>query len=302
MQARAVNPRATILAGALAGLATTFVAGPAGAASDPWLDRVRTFEPGTSAGFGADQLPAIVLGAPEGLGDGAGSTDVVSLGDGGRIVVSFDDNGIVDGPGDDLVVFENAFWSGPLLFAELAYVEVSADGRAWYAFPYDAGTGEGLAGRAPVYASSMNAMDPLDPSSGGDRFDLADVGLEFARYVRITDVGGEIPDPGDDTFAGTKGGFDLDAAAAIHSTALGCVFGFVTKDGQPLGGVRVVLATEGQRNRRRWTKPNGLFAFCRLQPGLDYDLRTRGLEAGTAHAQATVGAGHLHVRKDLAVE
>ncbi len=297
--------RAAMLASALTGLAAFAAAGPAGAGEpfgDPWLDRVRSFEPGASAGFGADQLPTIVLGGPEGLGDAAGSTDVVSLGDGGRIVVSFDDNGVVDGPGDDLVVFENAFWSGPLLFAELAYVEVSADGRNWHAFPYDAQTGEGLAGRAPVHANSTNGQDPLDPASGGDRFDLADVGLGFARYLRLTDVGGEIRDPGDDSFAGTKGGFDLDAAAAIHSTRLGCLYGFVTKDGQPLGGARVVLATAGQRNRRRWTHRNGLFAFCRLQPGLEYRLRTRGLEAGGAHAKATVTPETPHVRVDLAVE
>jgi hypothetical protein len=115
-------------------LALALAAAPA-LAGDPWLERVRRFEPGTQAGFGADRLPHVVRGAPEGLGMNAGSTDVVSLGNDGRIVVSFDDNAVVDGEGDDLVIYENAFLSGTLLFAELAYVEVSADRRTWHAFP-----------------------------------------------------------------------------------------------------------------------------------------------------------------------
>ncbi|MBZ0147205.1 MAG: hypothetical protein K8F62_06630 [Pseudorhodoplanes sp.] len=48
---------------------------------------------------------------------------------------------------------------------------------------------------------------------GGDAFDLAEVGLSAAKYVRITDVDGDPEDPGD-AFAG---GFDLDAVAALHS-------------------------------------------------------------------------------------
>jgi hypothetical protein len=42
-------------------------------------------------------------------------------------------------------------------------------------------------------------------STGGDPFDLADVALTTARYVRITDR----PDP-DDVF-------DLDAVAIVHA-------------------------------------------------------------------------------------
>ena len=82
-------------------LALTVGAWPAWA-SDPWIDNVRAFEPGPSAGFGAAELPRIVLGPPRGLGASQGSVDVVSLGNGGRITVSFDDNAVVDGEGDDL--------------------------------------------------------------------------------------------------------------------------------------------------------------------------------------------------------
>src|SRR6185369_16621830 len=98
--------------------------------------------------------PGVVLGPPEGGGLDQGSLDVVSLGNGGRITVSFADNAVVDGDGDDLVIFENPFYSGSLLFSELAFVEVSADGHNWKQFPFDAETLEGLAGHTPVLANS----------------------------------------------------------------------------------------------------------------------------------------------------
>lgn len=271
-------------------------------ASDPWLDRVRAFEPGTSAGFGAGELPAIVLGIPEGAGTMQGSVDVVSLGNGGRIVVSFDDNAVVDGEGDDLVVFENPFYGGSLLFTELAFVEVSSDGKNWVQFPFDAQTGEGLAGREPVLASSSNGLDPLDESSGGDRFDLADVGLDFVRYLRLTDAGDQIDDPGNHSFAGTKGGFDLDAAAAIHSTRLGCIFGSVTGGGFAVHKARVRLTAAGEKRRVRRTRVTGSYRFCRLRPGLDYVVRAEVDGIGDASAGAYIDAQQLRVRVDLPLQ
>jgi hypothetical protein len=279
-------------------LASAAIAG----AADPWLDRVRSFEPGTQAGFGAEQLPHIVRGAPEGLGLGAGSTDVVSLGGGGSIVVSFDDNAVVDGEGDDLAIYENAFLSGTLVFAELAFVEVSADGKTWVAFPFNAETREGLAGKEPVLSSSQNELDPLDPGSGGDRFDLADVGLDFVRFVRITDAGEAIDDPGNHSFAGTKGGFDLDAAAAIHSTDLGCISGTLADGGEAVAGARIVLKAQGEKRRRRWTHADGRFRFCRLRPGLDYDVISKITGEADAGARVYVGGEQLRVHVDLELE
>ena len=54
-------------------------------------------------------MPDIVLGPPVGGGALAGSLDVVSLGFSGEIVLCFEPNAIVDGPGADFIVFENAF-------------------------------------------------------------------------------------------------------------------------------------------------------------------------------------------------
>lgn len=283
----------------LAPLVLALAFGGTANAGGPWLDRVRAFEPGLSAGFGADLLPQIVRGRPEGLGPNQGSVDVVSLGHGGRIVVSFDNNAVVDGEGDDLVIYENAFLTGSSVFAELAYVEVSADGRNWVEFPSDDVTWEGLAGRAPVLSSTANGLDPLDPDSGGDRFDLADVGLEFVRFVRITDAGDSIADPGNRTFPGTKGGFDLDAAGAIHSTNLGCISGTVGNAGEPVVGARVVLKADGEKRRRRRTRADGRYGFCRLRPGLDYDVIGKMDDVGTDRGRVYIGQEQLRVHLDL---
>jgi hypothetical protein len=168
------------------------------------------FGPGQD--FGRDRFPDIVLGPPKGAGCCGGSLDVLSLGDGGAIVVAFGGNAIVDGPGTDFLVFENAFYQGgdpQKPFAEIGTVEVSEDGIAWSAFPcmeMQSPYGS-CAGWHPVYANpAENDVDPLDPASaGGDPFDLADVGVSVARFVRITDR----PD--------VQGTFDLDAVGIVHA-------------------------------------------------------------------------------------
>jgi hypothetical protein len=190
-------------------------------AQDPFADAVVSFTPGPGAGFGADKLPGIVLGPPRGGGELQGSLDVVSLGNGGAIVLRFDLPVICDGPGPDLTVFENAFHSGSLsgpIFAEYGIVAVSQDGEHFVEFPYDPVTHVGLAGQTPVLSNPDNGISPLDPSvSGGDTFDLAQVGLTWAAYVRVTDAGDAIPDPGNLLPGGDQAGFDLDAMAALHA-------------------------------------------------------------------------------------
>jgi len=183
---------------------------------DPFAVRVVSFAPGPGAGFGTASLPEIVLGPPSGGGAERGSTDVVSLGVGGAIVLEIGGAGIVDGPGPDLIVFENAFYAGgdpARPFAEPGVVAVSADGTTFVEFPCDATAPpyEGCAGRTPVYAAPDNGIDPADPTvAGGDSFDLADLGVPFARFVRIRDaaLGPAFPD---------TAGFDLDAVVAVHA-------------------------------------------------------------------------------------
>lgn len=165
---------------------------------------------GAGESFGHAKLPDNVYGPPKGGGCCAGSLDVCSLGNGGTITVAFD-VAIVDGPGVDFLVFENAFDEGgdPMdPFAELATVEVSPDGISWTAFPctataYPYGS---CAGWHPVFGNADTGVDPLDPTTaGGDPFDLADIGVPFARFVRITDR------------ADMPGSFDLDAVGVVNA-------------------------------------------------------------------------------------
>jgi hypothetical protein len=167
---------------------------------------------GSGQDFGRDEFPDIVFGPPRGAGCCGGSLDVMSLGNGGSIVLSFGQNAIVDGPGPDFLVFENAFYLGDdeeHPFAELATVEVSADGVGWSAFPCSAVEPPygSCAGWHPVFANpEANGIDPLDPAAaGGDPFDLADLDVPLARFVRITDR------------ADTADVFDLDAVAVVNA-------------------------------------------------------------------------------------
>ncbi len=173
--------------------------------------------PGPGGGFGEDALPDVVLGAPRGAGLSSGSRDVLSLGTGGSITLELG-VAIVDGPGADFLVFENPFrilGSPTNIFVEPGHVAVSDDGEAWVEFPCDGRVApyRGCAGLLPVLANAdTHTHDPRDPSAaGGDAFDLADVGVTRARFVRITDAGGGRMDG-----AGTDG-FDLDAIAVVHA-------------------------------------------------------------------------------------
>lgn len=198
-------------------VAITLAAPPFPDEPDPFVDRVVCFKPGPGAGYGKKMLPKIVLGPPYGRGKLLGGTDVLALGTDGSIVLEFIDNEVYDGPGSDLLIFENAFLEDPgddpeRGFFELAKVEVSYDGKSWKEFPYDTIKRIGCAGWHPVFANpDLNDIDPTDPKkAGGDPFDLADVGLDTIRFVRITDLSNT---------SGAEGtvGFDLDAVAAVHS-------------------------------------------------------------------------------------
>jgi hypothetical protein len=198
--------------------------------ADRFVTGVVSFDPGACAGFGAASMPAVVEGPPVGGGATQGSTDVVSLGGGGTIVVSFAPNAIVDGPGPDFIVFENPFFIGGSstnVFAEPGEVSVSDDGTTWVTFPcapaieLSSSTGVGppygsCAGWHPVYSNPLNGISPLDPSvAGGDPFDLADLGVAHARYVRIVDKTAEsCPDGGGHP---TTNGFDLDAVSIVNA-------------------------------------------------------------------------------------
>lgn len=179
-----------------------------------FIQSVFSFDPGDGAGIGQDRFPQIVLGAPQGRGEIQGSLDVLTLGDGGAIVVDTFPCEIVDGEGPDFIVFENAFYVGgnpQAPFAELGLVSVSADGTDFADFPCEeaAYPYTGCAGWHAVLSHPVNGISPFDPvAAGGDPFDLSDIGVEKARYIRIEDLWGIGVPP--------KVGFDLDAIAVIN--------------------------------------------------------------------------------------
>jgi hypothetical protein len=191
-----------------------------GLPADRFVTGVVSFTPGPCAGFGQTKFPEIVEGPPHGGGASQGSTDVLSLGVGGEIVLSFAPNAIVDGPGADFIVFENPFDVGGDAqdpYAEPGEVSVSDDGIQWSVYPCTATSfpyGQ-CAGWHVVYSSPGNGISPVDPSTaGGDAYDLADLGLTEARFVRIRDVSNEAcPDAG----GSDSTGFDLDAVSIVNA-------------------------------------------------------------------------------------
>jgi hypothetical protein len=220
-------------------LALVLVAVAGSATADPFLDAVVSRRIGTGGGAHDADLPGVVLGPPRGGGAFTGSLDTFSLGLGGQIVVEFRDNVVVDGPGPDFTVFENAFLpTGATTlppFAEPGTVSVSADGNTWSTFPCAVAEPPFFAGCAGVYPVFANADEPASASplmpstapigtlvdvrlddfvppagSGGDTFDLATVGLAAIRFVRI--------DGSQAAFGLAQlAGFDLDAIAGLHS-------------------------------------------------------------------------------------
>ena len=179
-------------------------------------------------GAGCDpswQTPEKALGPALGT-----STDIVCLGNGGRITLTFDLY-IVDGPGWDFAVFENGFSD---TFLELGFVEVSSNGTDFFRFPN--------ASLTPSPVGAFGAVDPtnIDNLAGkyragfGTPFDLAQLAgvsplldVNAIGFVRIVDIVGDgsatdsagrpIYDPHPTS---GSGGFDLEAVGVIHTAAV----------------------------------------------------------------------------------
>lgn len=190
---------------------------PSGAKGDPcqgFAQTVHSVNYGAYAGFGQSNMPNVVLGPPEGGGSTAGSLDVVSLGRFGKIILDLGNCSVTDGPGLDFIVFENAFYIGgndKAPFAELGTVGVSDDGINFVEFPCISNffPYPGCAGSHATYSNSSNGISPFDPdAAGGEAYDLSDIGMSEAKYIRIRDVKGK----------GSTGtaGFDLDAISVIN--------------------------------------------------------------------------------------
>lgn len=167
---------------------------------------------GSEGGAGYSYFPEILYGAPY-----FSMLDTVSIGNEGILDITLGGYEIVNDEGPDFIIFENPFetWS------ERAQVWVSENGIDYVAYPCDPfdpdGVYEGCAGVTPINYSNTESI-LLDPNlSGGDIFDLADVGLTRARFVRIVDLHTCL----DDEFCYSgEAGFDLDAMAIVHGANL----------------------------------------------------------------------------------
>jgi len=191
---------------------------------DTGADTVVSFVPGSGSGVGREPqyFPHNVLGFPDpSARESVPAIDpaqILSLGLGGEITLRFDRHLIVDGPGPDFTVFENAFrytmGGVQRTYAEPAEISVSRDGVTFVPFPFDSSTLVGCAGVTPTNGD----RDPRDPSvSGGDPFDLATIGIDSVRFVRIHDVTSIVRDDRRHPFWDpTLNGFDLDAVVAVN--------------------------------------------------------------------------------------
>ncbi len=214
-------------------------------AQDRFATSVLDYSPGTGSGV---FVSANALGGPQGGGFFSGSFHVASLGDGGSLTLGFDVT-ITNGPGADFSVFENCFVSGPGVFGQMAFVEVSSDGVSFARFPNHyagpagplspfgnspIGTWSGMTGSMPTLSNVVgNSIDPFDPvRSGGEAFDLSEldtdplvlsgtVNTAAIHFVRVVDVfegaldslGSPIYDHG-----GSVSSADIDAVAVLNHT------------------------------------------------------------------------------------
>lgn len=168
---------------------------------------------------------------------GMANNDIVSLGDSGVAVVTFN-NYIYNGAGPDFVVFENGFANpnnAEESFMELAFVEVSSDGINYTRFPASCYTDTTQVPVAGVYtnARKINNLAGKYIVNYGTPFDLQELagtpGLDIDNisHIRIVDVVGDlgahasydkdgrrINDPYPTAIASS--GFDLDAVGAMY--------------------------------------------------------------------------------------
>ncbi len=164
--------------------------------------------------------------------------DVLSLGDGGSAILSFQ-KPIANKEGSDFAVFENGFSSSlpPFNdFLELAFVEVSTDGIRFVRFPSVSLTQDTaqIASFGQINPQKIHNLAGKYVSGYGTPFDLEEladsfgINIDSINFIRIVDVVGDvnlpfathdakqniINDPWPTPF--WTGGFDLNAVGVIH--------------------------------------------------------------------------------------
>ncbi len=155
--------------------------------------------------------------------------DIVSLGNGGSITLTFD-RPIADGAGYDFAVFENSFSS---TFLELAWVEVSSNGSDFFRFTNYSLTSKAVGAFGAVDPTNIDGLAGKYQGGYGTQFDLstlvanAALDLNNINFVRLVDIVGDgsAKDSAGRTIFDPhrtvgSGGFDFDAIGVLHQAAL----------------------------------------------------------------------------------
>ncbi|MFN2378539.1 MAG: carboxypeptidase regulatory-like domain-containing protein, partial [Candidatus Binatia bacterium] len=80
------------------------------------------------------------------------------------------------------------------------------------------------------------------------------------------------------------------------------IAGSVSHSGQAAVGAKVVVKAAGERRRRRTTRQDGSFRFCRLRPGLDYTVVARHADLASENAGVYLDRQQLRVHVDLVLK
>jgi hypothetical protein len=203
-----------------------------------WASSIEAFDRGPQD-FMVPGSPAASFGMATDILGPAGSP--CSLGDGGSITVGFNAP-VVNGPGADFVVFENAFSFEGDVFMEIGFVEVSSDGIQFARMP-------AICRRTAPMGSFDGAISDdfynlAGNFVGGTGFDLQDlvddahplvlsgaVLLSAISHIRVVDVIGEatglgsldalgnpVVDPYPTDFS--SGGMDITGVAVLHNQSI----------------------------------------------------------------------------------
>lgn len=184
------------------------------------IDTVISFIPGEGQNAGQDSIyyPKNIFGDPvmnNNISIPANSPEqILSLGIDGEIVVGFKKYKIIDGEGFDFIIFENVFLNpvNGKYFIEPAEISVSQDGINYTTFPYDTVSFNGCAGVNPTLWNKRNILN-----SGGDKFDLNNLGLDHISFIKIKDISKKIlSNPEHPNYDPIISGFDLDAVIGIN--------------------------------------------------------------------------------------
>ena len=200
-------------------------------ASSIWVERgFVNIEDTTFEAVGSNRAS---FGDPQNaIGPSTGNpADVVSLGDSGIAILTFD-HPIINGNGYDFAVFENSFSDD---YLEFAHVEVSSDGINFVRFP----SHSEVQSQVQIHGFGLTDTRRIHNLAGkyrggyGTPFDLEDlvdsslIDLNNITHVKIVDVIGSVGTSGTFDSFGNKinepfstpyesGGFDLEAVGVIN--------------------------------------------------------------------------------------